>query len=79
MTQITDHGEFDFLTPTEPSEADKLIAKFAREAIEAHLAHLNGDQATQAENLANDLRMYGTAFSVAGKRIDPEDVYRIDE
>ena len=33
---ISDHGEFDFLTPTEQSEADKLIAKFARDAIEAN-------------------------------------------
>lgn len=49
MTQITDHGDFDFLTPPEPSEADKLIAKFAREAIEAHRAWRNDEDAKREE------------------------------
>lgn len=49
MTQITDHGELDFLTPTEPSEADKLIAKFAREAIEANRAWRNDEDAKREE------------------------------
>lgn len=49
MTQISDHGDFDFLTPTEPSEADKLIAKFAREAIEAHRAWRNDEDAKRLQ------------------------------
>lgn len=40
-----DHGDFDFLTPSEPSEADKFIAKVAREAIEAQRQKRNEDDA----------------------------------
>lgn len=49
MNTIHDYGDFDFLTPTEPSEADKLIAKFAREAIEANRAFRNDEDAKRLE------------------------------
>jgi hypothetical protein len=46
---ISDHGELDFLTPPEPSDTDKAIAKAAREAIEAHRAWRNDEDAKRLE------------------------------
>jgi hypothetical protein len=46
---ITDHGDFDFLTPN-PSDTDKAIAKAAREAIEAHRAWRNDEDAKRDEH-----------------------------
>lgn len=55
------------------------FAWLVENAVEYHMASLNGDKETQTVNLADDLRMYGTAFSIDGKRIDPRDVYLNDE